>query len=46
MDAVLEAYAVWNRRVPTAALNRFLAQAVEAQSAAGRSAAGVRGSIT
>ncbi len=27
MGAVLEAHAVWNRRVPTAALNRFLAQA-------------------
>jgi GTPase len=30
MAAVLESYAVWNRRVPTAALNRFLAQAIEA----------------
>jgi len=30
MAAVLEAYAVWNRRVTTAALNRFLAQAVAA----------------
>jgi GTP-binding protein len=30
MDAVMKAHAVWNRRVPTAALNRFLAQAVEA----------------
>lgn len=28
MNAVIEAYAVWNRRAPTAALNRFLAQAV------------------
>jgi GTPase len=28
MAAVLESYAVWNRRVPTAALNRFLARAV------------------
>ncbi len=28
MAAVLESYAVWNRRVPTAALNRFLGQAV------------------
>jgi GTP-binding protein len=28
MTAVLESYAVWNRRVPTAALNRFLGQAV------------------
>ena len=28
MAAVLQSYAVWNRRVPTAALNRFLAQAV------------------
>ena len=27
MEAVLGAYAVWNRRVPTAALNRFMAQA-------------------
>ncbi len=27
MAAVLEIHAVWNRRVPTAALNRFLAQA-------------------
>ncbi len=30
MAAVLESHAVWNRRVPTAALNRFLAQAVAA----------------
>ncbi|MFZ1922860.1 MAG: ribosome biogenesis GTPase Der [Xanthobacteraceae bacterium] len=30
MDAVLKAYEVWNRRVPTAALNRFLGHAVEA----------------
>jgi GTP-binding protein len=30
MEAVLESYAVWNRRAPTAALNRFLAQAVAA----------------
>src|SRR5579862_6970112 len=28
MAAVLESYAVWNRRAPTAALNRFLARAV------------------
>jgi GTP-binding protein len=28
MDAVLKAHAVWNRRVPTAALNRFLARVV------------------
>ena len=28
MAAVQQSYAVWNRRVPTAALNRFLAQAV------------------
>jgi GTPase len=27
MAVVIEAYAVWNRRVPTATLNRFLAQA-------------------
>ena len=30
MAAVMKAHAVWNRRVPTAALNRFLAQAIEA----------------
>jgi GTPase len=30
MAAVMESHAVWNRRVPTAALNRFLAQVVEA----------------
>ena len=30
MEAVLEGHAVWNRRAPTAALNRFLAQAVAA----------------
>jgi GTPase len=30
MTAVMEAHAVWNRRVPTAALNRFLAQATQA----------------
>ena len=30
MSAVFEAYAVWNRRAPTAALNRFLGQAVTA----------------
>jgi GTPase len=30
MAAVIKAYAVWNRRVPTAALNRFLAQAIAA----------------
>jgi len=28
LAAVLESHAVWNRRVPTAALNRFLAKAV------------------
>jgi len=28
MSDVLQSYAVWNRRVPTAGLNRFLAQAV------------------
>jgi GTPase len=27
MEAVMKAHAVWNRRVPTAALNRFLAEA-------------------
>ncbi len=30
MEAVMKAYAVWNRRVPTAALNRFLEQAISA----------------
>jgi GTP-binding protein len=30
MAAVFEAHEVWNRRVPTAALNRFLAQVAEA----------------
>ena len=30
MSAVFDSYAVWNRRVPTAALNRFLQQAVTA----------------
>jgi GTPase len=29
MQAVLDAYAVWNKRVPTRALNRFLEQALE-----------------
>ncbi len=29
MEAVLESYAVWNQRVPTAALNRFLSEAAE-----------------
>ena len=30
LTAVMESYAVWNRRVPTAALNRFLGDAVSA----------------
>jgi GTPase len=30
MQAVVEAHAVWNRRVPTAALNRFLAESTNA----------------
>ena len=30
MTAVMEAHAVWNRRVPTAALNRFLQHAISA----------------
>ncbi len=30
MSAVFESYAVWNKRAPTAALNRFLQQAVTA----------------
>ena len=29
-EEVMDAHAVWNRRVPTAALNRFLSQALEA----------------
>jgi GTPase len=29
MAAVMDAYAVWNRRAPTAALNRFLSQVVQ-----------------
>jgi GTPase len=32
MRAVVDIYAVWNRRVPTAALNRWLAQAVSAHA--------------
>ena len=30
MTAILESHAVWNRRVPTAALNRFLQEAITA----------------
>jgi len=30
MNAVFDSYAVWNRRAPTAALNRFLEQAITA----------------
>jgi GTPase len=30
MEAVMRAYAVWNRRLPTAALNRFLGDAISA----------------
>ena len=30
MTAIEEAYAVWNKRVPTAALNRWFEQAVDA----------------
>jgi GTP-binding protein len=30
MEAIVAAYAVWNRRVPTAALNRWFEQAVDA----------------
>jgi GTP-binding protein len=30
MRAIEDAYAVWNRRVPTAALNRWFEQAVDA----------------
>jgi GTPase len=32
MAAALQSYAVWNRRVPTAALNRFLREAVASHS--------------
>ena len=35
MTAIQEAYAVWNRRMSTAALNRWFEQAVDGQSAAG-----------
>ena len=35
MEAIVKAYAVWNKRVPTAALNRWFEQAVDSQSAAG-----------
>ncbi len=42
MAAVLESYAVWNRRVPTAALNRFLAQAVAAHPPSGAKGRRVR----
>ncbi len=30
MEAVMQAHAVWNRRLPTAALNRFLGEAISA----------------
>jgi GTPase len=30
MQAIIDAYAVWNRRVPTSALNRWFAQAIAA----------------
>ena len=30
MSAIVEAYAVWNKRVPTAALNRWFEQAIQA----------------
>ena len=30
MTAIIEAYAVWNKRVPTAALNRWFEQAIQA----------------
>src|SRR5271169_4227487 len=30
MDAIVQAYAVWNKRVPTAALNRWFEQAIQA----------------
>jgi GTPase len=30
MDAIVQAYAVWNRRVPTSALNRWFEQAIAA----------------
>jgi GTP-binding protein len=30
MEAIVQAYAVWNKRVPTAALNRWFEQAVDA----------------
>ncbi len=30
MDAIVQAYAVWNKRVPTSALNRWFEQAIQA----------------
>ncbi len=35
MQAVVDAYAVWNKRVSTSALNRWFEEAVERASAAG-----------
>ena len=46
MAAVMEAHAVWNRRVPTAALNRFLSHAAESAIRRRRFAAAVSGSTT
>ena len=46
MTAVMESYAVWNRRVPTAALNRFLSEAVSSRIRRPRFPAAASGSIT
>ncbi len=35
MQAIVDAYAVWNKRVPTSALNRWFEHAIERASAAG-----------
>ena len=35
MQAIVDAFEIWNKRVPTAALNRWFEQAVECPSAAG-----------
>ena len=42
MQAILDAYEVWNRRVPTAALNRWFEQAVSAHPPPAVSGRGLR----
>ena len=46
MAAVMESYAVWNRRVPTAALNRFLQRSRDEPIRRLQLPAGACGSIT